>query len=106
MSLGIECLLTEDAALAREMAAQLDGMNQDRNPSSRACSAKRWLSSRICRWIPCRFWSVRSRVASGVIGILASRMKDALFFPTIAAADARRVLKGSGRSVRLPFAMP
>jgi single-stranded-DNA-specific exonuclease len=30
MSLGIECLLTADANLAREMAAQLDGMNQDR----------------------------------------------------------------------------
>ncbi len=30
MSLGIECLLTTDIAAAREMAAQLDGMNQDR----------------------------------------------------------------------------
>ena len=30
MSLGIECLLTADANVAREMAAQLDGMNQDR----------------------------------------------------------------------------
>jgi single-stranded-DNA-specific exonuclease len=30
MSLGIECLLCEDAALAQDMAQQLDGLNQDR----------------------------------------------------------------------------
>ena len=30
MSLGIECLLCDDEALARDMAVQLDQLNQDR----------------------------------------------------------------------------
>ncbi|OYW90588.1 MAG: single-stranded-DNA-specific exonuclease RecJ [Pseudomonadales bacterium 32-61-5] len=76
MALGIECLHCEDEALARDMAVQLDQLNQDR------------------KGIEQGIWH------QGVIGILASRLKERYHRPTIAFADAGDgQLKGSARSV-------
>ncbi|MFS2200106.1 single-stranded-DNA-specific exonuclease RecJ [Pseudomonas sp. Pseusp3] len=103
MSLGIECLLTEDAGLAREMAAQLDGMNQDRKSIEQGMQreALAQLKDLPVESMPFGLCLFDPEWHQGVIGILASRMKERYFRPTIAFADAGDgQLKGSGRSVQ------
>lgn len=103
MSLGIECLLTRDANLAREMAAQLDGMNQDRKSIEQGMQreALAQLKDLPVESMPFGLCLFDPEWHQGVIGILASRMKERYFRPTIAFADAGDgLLKGSGRSVQ------
>lgn len=103
MSLGIECLLTADATLAREMAAQLDGMNQDRKSIEQGMQreALAQLKDLPVESMPFGLCLFDAEWHQGVIGILASRMKERYFRPTIAFADAGDgLLKGSGRSVQ------
>ncbi|MGY2292277.1 single-stranded-DNA-specific exonuclease RecJ [Pseudomonas sp. SDO5511_1_S431] len=102
MSLGIECLLTSDFAAAREMAAQLDGMNQDRKSIEQGMQreALAQLKELPVESMPYGLCLFDPQWHQGVIGILASRMKERYFRPTIAFADAGDgLLKGSGRSV-------
>lgn len=102
MSLGIECLLTDDPALARDMAAQLDGMNQDRKSIEQGMQreAMAQLKDLPVDTMPFGLCLFDPQWHQGVIGILASRMKERYFRPTIAFADAGDgLLKGSGRSV-------
>ncbi|KAA0946855.1 MULTISPECIES: single-stranded-DNA-specific exonuclease RecJ [unclassified Pseudomonas] len=102
MSLGIECLLTSDFAAAREMAAQLDGMNQDRKSIEQGMQreALAQLKDLPVESMPFGLCLFDPEWHQGVIGILASRMKERYFRPTIAFADAGDgLLKGSGRSV-------
>ncbi|WP_053152621.1 single-stranded-DNA-specific exonuclease RecJ [Pseudomonas sp. Pf153] len=102
MSLGIECLLTDDPALARDMAAQLDGMNQDRKSIEQGMQreALAQLKDLPVDTMPFGLCLFDPQWHQGVIGILASRMKERYFRPTIAFADAGDgLLKGSGRSV-------
>ncbi|QXZ13247.1 single-stranded-DNA-specific exonuclease RecJ [Pseudomonas sp. AO-1] len=103
MSLGIECLLTADANLAREMAAQLDGMNQDRKSIEQGMQreALAQLKDLPVESMPFGLCLFDPEWHQGVIGILASRMKERYFRPTIAFANAGDgLLKGSGRSVQ------
>ncbi|WP_285356489.1 single-stranded-DNA-specific exonuclease RecJ [Pseudomonas sp. lyk4-R2A-10] len=103
MSLGIECLLTQNAELAREMAAQLDGMNQDRKSIEQGMQreALAQLKDLPVESMPFGLCLFDPEWHQGVIGILASRMKERYFRPTIAFADAGDgLLKGSGRSVQ------
>ncbi|MGO4000241.1 single-stranded-DNA-specific exonuclease RecJ [Pseudomonas fluorescens] len=103
MSLGIECLLTDDVDLAREMAAQLDGMNQDRKSIEQGMQreALAQLKDLPLESMPFGLCMFDPEWHQGVIGILASRMKERYFRPTIAFADAGDgMLKGSGRSVQ------
>ncbi|MHC8357660.1 single-stranded-DNA-specific exonuclease RecJ [Pseudomonas sp. LB3P81] len=103
MSLGIECLLTDDAGLAREMAVQLDGMNQDRKSIEQGMQreALAQLKDLSVESMPFGLCLFDPEWHQGVIGILASRMKERYFRPTIAFADAGDgMLKGSGRSVQ------
>lgn len=102
MSLGIECLLCEDPVLAREMATQLDELNQDRKNIEQGMQrealaqlkdlAEDSLPFGLCLFEP--DWH------QGVIGILASRLKERYHRPAIAFASAGEgMLKGSARSV-------
>ncbi|CAI8920170.1 single-stranded-DNA-specific exonuclease RecJ [Pseudomonas sp. NPDC087626] len=103
MSLGIECLLTDNVELAREMAAQLDGMNQDRKSIEQGMQreALAQLKDLPVESMPFGLCLFDPEWHQGVIGILASRMKERYFRPTIAFADAGDgMLKGSGRSVQ------
>ncbi|MHC8307145.1 single-stranded-DNA-specific exonuclease RecJ [Pseudomonas sp. PB3P13] len=103
MSLGIECLLTDSAALAREMAVQLDGMNQDRKSIEQGMQreALAQLKDLPVDSMPFGLCLFDPEWHQGVIGILASRMKERYFRPTFAFADAGDgLLKGSGRSVQ------
>jgi single-stranded-DNA-specific exonuclease len=104
MSLGIECLLTDDLPAARQMAVQLDAFNRDRKEiesdmQAQALQAITALDLKDGQLPPglCLFepdWH------QGVIGILASRIKERFHRPVIAfARSGEGQLKGSARSV-------
>lgn len=104
MSLGVECLLTSDAIRAAEIAAELDDLNQDRKSieGSMQQEADQALASlqvneAALPWGLCLFdqsWH------EGVIGILASRIKDKHHRPVIIFAQGDDgAVKGSARSI-------
>ncbi len=102
MSLGIECLLCDDDALARDMAVQLDQLNQDRKAIEQGMQreALAQLKDLPLADMPFGLCLFEADWHQGVIGILASRLKERYHRPTIAFADAGDgVLKGSARSV-------
>lgn len=122
MSVGIECLLTESEQQAQYLAAQLDSLNQQRkqieqemklDADSLLCEFEKQtsLSSALddkshfneSRWGLCLY---QAHWHQGVIGILASRIKEKLHRPTIIFAPADDdptvldpLIKGSARSI-------
>jgi single-stranded-DNA-specific exonuclease len=102
MALGIECLLCEDEATARDMAVQLDQLNQDRKAIEQGMQreALAQLKDLPVEDMPFGLCLFDPEWHQGVIGILASRLKERYHRPTIAFADAGEgMLKGSARSV-------
>jgi single-stranded-DNA-specific exonuclease len=106
MTLGIECLLSDDAARARMMAARLDQLNRDRRAieaqmQEDALAALEALAlSDDDPGLPVGVCLFQEHWHQGVIGILASRIKDRLHRPVIAFAPANDgEIKGSARSV-------
>ena len=103
MSLGIACLLTDDAAAALEMAQRLDGLNRERRRIESAMQTQALaaldtlqLGNRLPRGL-CLFDAAWHQ---GVIGILASRIKDRTHRPVICFAPSSDTeIKGSARSV-------
>lgn len=107
MSLGIECLITDNEAVAIDIAKQLDELNRQRQgieaemQQDALVKLESSLNSRkheiqeaysICLFDP--DWH------QGVIGILASRIKDKYHRPVIVfAAGNNGEIKGSGRSI-------
>jgi len=104
MSLGIECLLTDDMNAARQMAAQLDAFNRDRKDiesdmQGQALQAITALDLNDEK-LPLGLCLFEPDWHQGVIGILASRIKERLHRPVIAfARSGEGQLKGSARSV-------
>ncbi|MDH5642461.1 MAG: single-stranded-DNA-specific exonuclease RecJ, partial [Nitrospira sp.] len=102
MRYGIECLLQDDEGRALEHAQTLDQMNQDRrrieaDMQTQALAALEKLRTDAVPMGVCLYDAAWHQ---GVIGILASRIKDRLHRPVIAFADANeRELKGSARSI-------
>src|SRR5690606_9856774 len=105
MSLGIQCLMCESEQLAREMAAQLDELNRDRKAIETGMQqeAMAMLQKALnadagsLPWGVCLFDETWHQ---GVIGILASRIKDKYHRPVIVFADVGDgQIKGSARSV-------
>ena len=104
MTLGIECLLTDDAARAAELAAQLDAINRERREveghmREQAESAVDRLLAELA--VPPAAVSLFDEsFHEGVVGIVAGRLKDRLHRPTFVFARAQDgSLKGSGRSI-------
>jgi single-stranded-DNA-specific exonuclease len=101
MGLGIQCLLTDDANEADEIAARLDSLNQER----RSIEADMQQAALVAleNIDPTDGYSLALFDESwhqGVIGILASRLKDRFHRPVIAFARAQNgEIKGSGRSI-------
>ncbi|MEY2861144.1 MAG: hypothetical protein RL392_1602 [Pseudomonadota bacterium] len=108
MTLGIECLLTDDPGRADELAKMLDGINRERrviegDMRDQAMDIVDSLFDEgdepppaICVFDP--------DFHEGVVGIVASRIKDKLHRPTFvfaasAAPGKEHELKGSGRSI-------
>jgi single-stranded-DNA-specific exonuclease len=105
MSIGIECLLSQEPGRAASLAMQLHQLNLDRRviESGMQEEALRELERlELARESepPLAMTLYRSGWHQGVIGILASRIKDRLHRPTIAFADGDPgQLKGSARSI-------
>jgi len=100
MGLGIECLTTDDEARAFACAQKLDELNRQRRKIEaamleQASKALDALHSSQGVSFFMKDWH------EGVVGILASRLKDRLHRPVVCFARAQdgRLLKGSGRSV-------
>ena len=108
MTLGIECLLTDDTARADELAKTLDGINRERREIEGDMREQAFAIAEslfdegeepppaICVFDP--------DFHEGVVGIVASRIKDKLHRPTFvfaasAAEGKEHELKGSGRSI-------
>ncbi|MBB3101994.1 single-stranded-DNA-specific exonuclease RecJ [Azomonas macrocytogenes] len=102
MSLGIECLLCDDPSLARDMAVQLDQLNRDRKAIEQGMQreALAQIKELPLDGLPFGLCLFDPQWHQGVIGILASRLKERYHRPVIAFAEAGDgLLKGSARSV-------
>ncbi|MFV0278388.1 MAG: DHHA1 domain-containing protein, partial [Parahaliea sp.] len=105
MSVGIECLLSEDGQRARLFAAQVLPLNQDRRAIERDMRAQVQVMLEaldFARELPLAVTLYEPLWHQGVIGILASRVKDHLHRPAIVFADADdsgQHIKGSARSI-------
>ncbi|MBP6057539.1 MAG: single-stranded-DNA-specific exonuclease RecJ [Nitrosomonas sp.] len=107
MSLGIECLITDDAAYATQIAQQLDELNRQRREIESTMQESALLK------LEDTLLSQQSKIHTaysiclfdhdwhqGVIGILASRIKDKYHRPVIIFAPGNEnEMKGSGRSI-------
>jgi single-stranded-DNA-specific exonuclease len=108
MTLGIECLTTDDAARADELAKTLDGINRERK------DIEGGMREQALQYVEGMFDEGDEPPAAitvfdpdfheGVVGIVASRIKDKLHRPSFVfapsgAAGNEHLLKGSGRSI-------
>lgn len=105
MTVGIECLLSDSDARAREIAGQLHQLNLDRRVieremQSQALDLLQELPLAPDGQQPLSYALYRPGWHQGVVGLLASRIKDHTHRPTIAFADVGDgQLKGSARSI-------
>jgi single-stranded-DNA-specific exonuclease len=106
MSLGIECLLSDDETHAMHLVGQLEELNRRRREIEARMHAQALLaiqaidSSLSHDSLPCGLCLFDAAWHQGVIGILASRIKERFHRPAIAFADAGEgMLKGSARSI-------
>lgn len=102
ISIGIACLLEDDPAKALQLAQQLDQINRDRRKiegDMRAQADSLVVNVDVNSRSTCLFdvgWH------EGVVGLIASRIKDQLHRPVFAFAPNTReptMLRGSGRSI-------
>jgi single-stranded-DNA-specific exonuclease len=101
MSIGIACLVTDDPATAQRLALQLDRLNRERRDIEATMQDEALAAldapldvgaSTLCLY--------RREWHQGVIGVVASRLKDRYHRPTIVFAQAGNgELRGSGRSI-------
>ena len=108
MSVGVELLLAENMETARALALELDGLNQARKEIEQGMKLE---ALTICQnlfandtaletEIPYAIVLYQSDWHQGVLGILASRIKEQFHRPVIAfAQDQAGMLKGSARSI-------
>jgi single-stranded-DNA-specific exonuclease len=103
MTLGIECLITDDAGRAAELAQQLDGINRERREVEAGMreQAEAALEHLMPEGEPPAALALFDpEFHEGVVGIVAGRLKDRLHRPTfVFALGADGALKGSGRSI-------
>ena len=118
MTLGIECLLTDDAARADELAKMLDSINRERRDIESGMRDQAQLSADAMvddqalgelgelgeAGPPPAIAIFGPDFHEGVVGIVASRIKDKLHRPTFVFASSQapgkaHELKGSGRSI-------
>src|SRR5258706_10563760 len=101
MSLGIECLIAEAPARALELAGKLDRLNRERRVIEDEMRDSALAMVEEIRADGAYTLAIhRPEWHAGVVGLLASRIKDRLHRPVFAfAADGADGLKGSGRSI-------
>ena len=102
MSLGIECLITDDMGRALNIAQELDRLNRERRSIEQ--DMQEGALGRLADFDPgnCATVSLfEPDWHQGVIGIVAGRIKEKLHRPVIAFARGDEgQLKGSGRSIQ------
>ncbi|MFZ5637309.1 MAG: single-stranded-DNA-specific exonuclease RecJ [Pseudomonadota bacterium] len=106
MALGIECLLCDDPRRARELAEILDGINAERRGVQQQMVAEAETAlaaltpdADATRATVCLY---REDWHPGVVGLVASKIKERLHRPTIAFAPSdagSELLRGSARSI-------
>jgi single-stranded-DNA-specific exonuclease len=108
MTLGIECLLTDDARKADELAQLLDSINRERRDIEAGMREQAQLAADAMVDLddepPPAIAIFEPDFHEGVVGIVASRIKDKLHRPTFVFAASQapgkaHELKGSGRSI-------
>ena len=106
MTLGIECLTTDDPARAAELAQQLDSINRERRDveagmrEQAEAALEQLMLHNDSSEPPPALALFDPEFHEGVVGIVAGRLKDRLHRPTfVFALGADGSLKGSGRSI-------
>ena len=107
MTLGIECLCTDDAERAAQLAQQLDAINRERRvvEADMRSQAELLLDALMAQQpapdqAPPALVIFDAAFHEGVVGIVAGRLKDRLHRPTFVLARGQDgLLKGSGRSI-------
>ncbi len=104
MGLGIVCLSTDDVGQAQQLARQLDAINRERRrlESGMKEQAELMLTQLMPDedQVPAALTLFDPAFHEGVVGIVASRLKDKLHRPTFVFARGQDgLLKGSGRSI-------
>ena len=106
MSLGIECLLTDDPVKARQLARRLDELNRERREIETKMRDEAFAVLAHLDFseddpdLPVGLSLFNPDWHQGVVGLVASKVKEKLQRPVIAFARAEDgSLKGSGRSV-------
>jgi single-stranded-DNA-specific exonuclease len=108
MTLGIECLLTDDAGRADELARTLDGINRQRRELEGGMREQAFVMAESLfqedEDPPPAISVFDPDFHEGVVGIVASRLKDKLHRPSFVFAKSGAIgkeaeLKGSGRSI-------
>ena len=108
MTLGIECLLTDDAGRAAELAHTLDGINRERRVIEGDMREQAMVIAESLFGAdeepPAAICVFDADFHEGVVGIVASRIKDRLHRPCFVFAASKAAgkegeLKGSGRSI-------
>ena len=104
MSIGVELLLANEMSKARELALDLDQLNQTRKEIEAGMKLE---AIKICQNLTALFKELpygitlyQSDWHQGVLGIVSSRVKDQYHRPVIAfTQDSEGILKGSARSI-------
>jgi single-stranded-DNA-specific exonuclease len=102
MSLGIECLLTDDAGTAAKFAARLDEINKQRRviEADMRREAFSYVDAIDSRELPACVCLYDEKWHPGIVGLIASRVRERCDRPVIAfAQEGEGILKGSARSV-------
>ena len=104
MSIGIECLLAESSAAARGFAEKLHQLNRERRDIEQSMQEDALTQLQTLELetteLPFAMTLYDPSWHQGVIGILASRIRERIHRPTLVFADAGEgLLKGSGRSI-------
>ena len=108
MTLGIECLLTDDPARADELAKTLDSINRERRDIEGGMREQALLIAESLfdelEAPPAALCVFDADFHEGVVGIVASRLKDKMHRPAFVFAQSKapgkeHELKGSGRSI-------
>ena len=105
MSLGIECLLTDDKENATEMAKKLNQLNIERrqiqnNMEEQALTEFEKYLQDTSKKIPHGICIYNQNWHQGVVGILAAKIKEKFNRPVIVfAQECQGILKGSARSI-------
>ncbi len=109
MALGIECLLTDDPGHARTLAARLSSINAERRELQGAmveqgeAAVARWIAANDGAALPLGVTLFEDDWHPGVVGLVASKLKERLHRPVVACApagDGSDEVRGSARSIR------